>query len=179
MELHDVSYGIDNGLEVGSIRRIQGVGYDVLEFLGVGTTFDIFQNIHMHGYAVSSLMDTAYWSSEYPEKRHNLETSANLTRAEPGKCSRETDMSKDTPGPESPEGLQRSWYVEGQIRSGVVSSVLAQQYQETVQQRCRTPCHCTSQAITNAIDFGPEPSFNRPATLEYRDYTNSVADIAP
>ncbi|GJS33282.1 putative ribonuclease H-like domain-containing protein [Tanacetum coccineum] len=42
-------------LEVGSIRRIQGIGYDVLEFLGVGTT---------HGYAVSSLMDTAYWSSE-------------------------------------------------------------------------------------------------------------------
>ncbi|GJR22263.1 hypothetical protein Tco_0970790 [Tanacetum coccineum] len=35
------------GLEVGSIRRIQWVGYDVLEFLGVGTTFDIFQNIHI------------------------------------------------------------------------------------------------------------------------------------
>ncbi|GJR18703.1 hypothetical protein Tco_0967230 [Tanacetum coccineum] len=33
------------GLEVSSIRRIQGIGYDVLEFLGVGTTFDIFQNI--------------------------------------------------------------------------------------------------------------------------------------
>ncbi|GJS39809.1 hypothetical protein Tco_0564852 [Tanacetum coccineum] len=43
------------GLEVGSIRRIQGIRYSVLEFLGVGTT---------HGYAVSSLMDTAYWSSE-------------------------------------------------------------------------------------------------------------------
>ncbi|GJZ68226.1 hypothetical protein Tco_0631466 [Tanacetum coccineum] len=35
------------GLEVGSIRRIQGVGYGVLKFLGVGTTFDIFQNIHI------------------------------------------------------------------------------------------------------------------------------------
>ncbi|GJZ99326.1 hypothetical protein Tco_0671877 [Tanacetum coccineum] len=35
------------GLEVGSIRRIQWVGYGVLEFLGVGTTFDIFQNIHI------------------------------------------------------------------------------------------------------------------------------------
>ncbi|GJY95537.1 hypothetical protein Tco_0511898 [Tanacetum coccineum] len=33
------------GLESVSIRRIQGIGYDVLEFLGVGTTFDIFQNI--------------------------------------------------------------------------------------------------------------------------------------
>ncbi|GJZ30438.1 putative ribonuclease H-like domain-containing protein [Tanacetum coccineum] len=35
------------GLESVSIRRIQGVGYDVLEFLGVGITFDIFQNIHL------------------------------------------------------------------------------------------------------------------------------------
>ncbi|GKB99791.1 hypothetical protein Tco_0985928 [Tanacetum coccineum] len=30
-----------------SIRRIQGIGYGVLGFLGVGTTFDIFQNIHI------------------------------------------------------------------------------------------------------------------------------------
>ncbi|GJR50181.1 reverse transcriptase domain-containing protein [Tanacetum coccineum] len=80
------------GLESVSIRRIQGIGYGVLEFLGVGTTFDIFQNILFpyslntayclswirrirlvsfvvfgecrHGYAVSSLMDTAYWLSE-------------------------------------------------------------------------------------------------------------------
>nr|GEY91067.1 hypothetical protein [Tanacetum cinerariifolium] len=35
------------GLEVSSIRRIQGIGYDVLEFLGVRTTFDIFQDIHI------------------------------------------------------------------------------------------------------------------------------------
>ncbi|GJW08624.1 hypothetical protein Tco_1571047 [Tanacetum coccineum] len=76
------------GLESVSIRRIQCVGYGVLGFLGVGTTFDIFQNIlfpyslntayclswirrigHVsfvvfgesrHKYAVSSLMDTAY-----------------------------------------------------------------------------------------------------------------------
>ncbi|GKB37814.1 hypothetical protein Tco_0882756 [Tanacetum coccineum] len=33
------------GLEVCSIRRIQWVGYGVLDFLKVGTTFDIFQNI--------------------------------------------------------------------------------------------------------------------------------------
>ncbi|GJY51328.1 hypothetical protein Tco_0442175, partial [Tanacetum coccineum] len=54
------------GLEVGSIRRIQGVGYGVLGFLGVGTTFDIFQNIHIlyleygvltyFGYGVLSLI---------------------------------------------------------------------------------------------------------------------------
>ncbi|GKG34373.1 hypothetical protein Tco_0437069, partial [Tanacetum coccineum] len=30
-----------------SIRRIQGIGYSVLKFLGVGTTFDIFENIHI------------------------------------------------------------------------------------------------------------------------------------
>ncbi|GJV62610.1 hypothetical protein Tco_1473438 [Tanacetum coccineum] len=36
------------GLEVGSIRRIQGIGYGVLEFLGVGTTFDIFQNLNTY-----------------------------------------------------------------------------------------------------------------------------------
>ncbi|GJY87237.1 hypothetical protein Tco_0501865, partial [Tanacetum coccineum] len=40
---------------VGTIWRIQGIGYGILEFLGVGT---------MHGYAVSSLMDTAYWLSK-------------------------------------------------------------------------------------------------------------------
>ncbi|GJZ38323.1 hypothetical protein Tco_0584514 [Tanacetum coccineum] len=38
---------ISKGLEVGLIRRIQGIGYSVLEFLGVWTTFDIFQNIHL------------------------------------------------------------------------------------------------------------------------------------
>ncbi|GJR87150.1 hypothetical protein Tco_0211161 [Tanacetum coccineum] len=49
------------GLEVGSIRRIQGIGYVVLEFLGV--SFMVFGECG-HGYAVSSLMDTAYWLSE-------------------------------------------------------------------------------------------------------------------
>ncbi|GKE36952.1 hypothetical protein Tco_1460357, partial [Tanacetum coccineum] len=80
------------GLELVSIRRIQGIGYGVLGFLGLETTFDIFQNILFpyslntayclswiqriglvsfvvfgecrHGYAVSSLMYTAYWLSE-------------------------------------------------------------------------------------------------------------------
>ncbi|GJX56523.1 retrotransposon protein, putative, ty1-copia subclass [Tanacetum coccineum] len=76
----------DTGLEVGSIRRIQGLDTAYWGFLGVGTTLDIFQNIIFipyfqygvlvfwirrielyssvvfgecrHGYAVSSLMDT-------------------------------------------------------------------------------------------------------------------------
>ncbi|GKB89504.1 hypothetical protein Tco_0961776 [Tanacetum coccineum] len=82
----------DIGLEVGSIRRIQGVDTAYWGFLEVGTSLDIFQNIILipyfqygvlvfwircielyssvvfgecrHGYAVSFLMDTAYWSSE-------------------------------------------------------------------------------------------------------------------
>ncbi|GJY26308.1 hypothetical protein Tco_0401034 [Tanacetum coccineum] len=36
-----------NSLEVGSIRRIQGLDTAYWGFLGVGTTFDIFQNIHI------------------------------------------------------------------------------------------------------------------------------------
>ncbi|GJW42663.1 hypothetical protein Tco_0071462 [Tanacetum coccineum] len=47
MELHVASYGIDNGLEVGSILRIQGLDTAYWGFLGVGTKFDIFQNIHI------------------------------------------------------------------------------------------------------------------------------------
>ncbi|GKF62889.1 hypothetical protein Tco_0182943 [Tanacetum coccineum] len=83
MELHDVSYGIDNiarplllffssenrlllGLEVGSIRRIQGLDTAYWGFLGVGTTLDIFQNINilyleygvlsLYGYGVLSFI---------------------------------------------------------------------------------------------------------------------------
>ncbi|GJV64220.1 hypothetical protein Tco_1475048 [Tanacetum coccineum] len=36
-----------NSLEVGSIRRIQGLDTAYWGFRGVGTTFDIFQNIHI------------------------------------------------------------------------------------------------------------------------------------
>ncbi|GJX48186.1 hypothetical protein Tco_0273376 [Tanacetum coccineum] len=56
----DIMKEDESGLEVGLIRRIQGIGYDILELLGVGITFDIFQQ----GYVVSSWMDMAYWSSE-------------------------------------------------------------------------------------------------------------------
>ncbi|GJX55981.1 hypothetical protein Tco_0285878 [Tanacetum coccineum] len=79
-----IDVSLCGGLESVSIRRIQCIGYDVLEFLGVGTTFDIFQNIHMlyiqydvlvfSGYGVLSLFplwslvsagtDKAYWLSE-------------------------------------------------------------------------------------------------------------------
>ncbi|GKC59544.1 hypothetical protein Tco_1087142 [Tanacetum coccineum] len=47
-----VRYGV-------SIRRIESYGYDVLIFI----PFVVFGECR-HGYAVSSLMDMAYWSSE-------------------------------------------------------------------------------------------------------------------
>ncbi|GJS96447.1 hypothetical protein Tco_0803415 [Tanacetum coccineum] len=69
-------------IEVGLIRRIQGIGYDVLEFLGVGTTFDIFQNIHIlyleygvlsfSGYGVLSLFPLWSFDMALPprDQRH-------------------------------------------------------------------------------------------------------------
>nr|GEZ47872.1 hypothetical protein [Tanacetum cinerariifolium] len=66
------------GLESVSIRRIQGIGYGVLGFLGVGTTFDIFQNIHIlylqYGVLVFwirllilfPLWSLTTWSNAYP-----------------------------------------------------------------------------------------------------------------
>ncbi|GJV66943.1 hypothetical protein Tco_1482452 [Tanacetum coccineum] len=50
----------NNGLEVGSIRRIQGVRYGVLGFLKVGTTFDIFKNIHILYLEYSVLTSSGY-----------------------------------------------------------------------------------------------------------------------
>ncbi|GJV14288.1 hypothetical protein Tco_1359611 [Tanacetum coccineum] len=47
-------------LESVSIRRIQCVGYGVLGFLGVGTTFDIFQNIHLLYFQYGVLVFSGY-----------------------------------------------------------------------------------------------------------------------
>nr|GFB80605.1 hypothetical protein [Tanacetum cinerariifolium] len=47
-------------LEVGSIRRIQGIGYGVLEFLRVGTMLDIFQNILLLYFQYGVLVFTGY-----------------------------------------------------------------------------------------------------------------------
>ncbi|GJT68545.1 RNA-directed DNA polymerase, eukaryota, reverse transcriptase zinc-binding domain protein [Tanacetum coccineum] len=53
------------GLEYGRYGVLTEVNTAYRWFLGVRTTFDIFQNIHiLHRYAVSSLMHTAYWMSE-------------------------------------------------------------------------------------------------------------------
>ncbi|GJT50484.1 hypothetical protein Tco_0976641 [Tanacetum coccineum] len=89
-EERDLNIGGDC-LEVGWTRRILVLDSEYWGFLGVGTTFDIFQNIQIlyleygvlrlsgygvlgffsvvfgecrHGYAISPLMDTAYWSLE-------------------------------------------------------------------------------------------------------------------
>nr|GEU29304.1 hypothetical protein [Tanacetum cinerariifolium] len=51
---------VSQGLELVSIRCIQGIGYGVL---GLGD--------YMHGYAVSSLMDMAYWFSEHYQLKAN------------------------------------------------------------------------------------------------------------
>ncbi|GKA16938.1 hypothetical protein Tco_0696775, partial [Tanacetum coccineum] len=48
------------GLESVLIRRIQGIGYGVLGFLRVGTTFDIFQNIHILYLQYGVLVFTGY-----------------------------------------------------------------------------------------------------------------------
>ncbi|GJY87317.1 hypothetical protein Tco_0501945 [Tanacetum coccineum] len=63
-----------------------------------------------------------------PEDAGSSYASAKLTRAELNKRSRDADLSKDKSGLESPLEFRRSWYVEGHIRSGVISSVLAQRY---------------------------------------------------
>ncbi|GJW53473.1 hypothetical protein Tco_0097558, partial [Tanacetum coccineum] len=47
-------------LEVGWIRRIQWVGSGILEFLGVGTTFDIFQNIILIPYLEYGVLSPLY-----------------------------------------------------------------------------------------------------------------------
>nr|GEZ47652.1 hypothetical protein [Tanacetum cinerariifolium] len=66
-------------LEVGSILRIQWVGYDVLGFLGVGTTFGIFQNIlflYLVNTAYMGHLDTAYWSWFIVKYRHGYAVSS-------------------------------------------------------------------------------------------------------
>ncbi|GJW97877.1 hypothetical protein Tco_0179685 [Tanacetum coccineum] len=67
-----LSDGKFRGLESVSIRRIQGFGYGILEFLGVGTTFDIFQNIHIlyFQYGVFVNHDGKWIKTE---EEHNLE----------------------------------------------------------------------------------------------------------
>ncbi|GKC19800.1 hypothetical protein Tco_1021950 [Tanacetum coccineum] len=71
--------------------------------------------------------------------KYYLDTATKLARAKPNKSSGDAKLSKDESGPESPLEFQRSWYVEGHIRSVVISSVLMQRCQRTIRQRY-SPC---------------------------------------
>ncbi|GJX98842.1 hypothetical protein Tco_0355861 [Tanacetum coccineum] len=86
--------------------------------------------------------DEVYSPSEYPEDKTGLDAYSKLTRAKLNKRSEDADLSKDNSGPESPLDFQRSWYVKGHIRSGVISFVLMQQHQKTIRQRY-SPCEGT------------------------------------
>ncbi|GJT35357.1 hypothetical protein Tco_0925776 [Tanacetum coccineum] len=72
---------------------------------------------------------------ERPKDKTGLDASAKLTRAKLNKRSGDADLSKEKLGPESPLEFQRSWYVEGHIRSRVISSVLIQRYLRANRQR--------------------------------------------
>nr|GEX12755.1 hypothetical protein [Tanacetum cinerariifolium] len=56
----DVAATSAPGLEIGLIRRIQGIRYGVLEFLRVGTTLDIFKNIILLYFQYGVLVFTGY-----------------------------------------------------------------------------------------------------------------------
>ncbi|GJY20446.1 hypothetical protein Tco_0393012 [Tanacetum coccineum] len=60
--------------------------------------------------------------------KSSKDASAKLTRAELNKRSGDADLSKAKSGAESPPEFWRSFHVEGHIRSGVISSVLAQRH---------------------------------------------------
>ncbi|GJX86685.1 transposon ty3-I gag-pol polyprotein [Tanacetum coccineum] len=73
MELHNVSYGIEYVARPLLSRSRLDTAY--WGFLGVGTTFDIFQNIILIPYleyGVLSPLDTAYWSSEQTKAIRNF-----------------------------------------------------------------------------------------------------------
>ncbi|GJY39887.1 hypothetical protein Tco_0426251, partial [Tanacetum coccineum] len=56
----DTPYRVINKNSSVSIRHIQGIGYGVLEFLGVGTTFDIFQNLYILYFQYGVLVFSGY-----------------------------------------------------------------------------------------------------------------------
>ncbi|GKD75210.1 hypothetical protein Tco_1333492, partial [Tanacetum coccineum] len=87
--------------------------------------------------------------SKLPEKSCSLSTSAELARAKLDKYSGDAGMSKDVLGPKQPGELRRSWYVEGHVRFGVISSVLAQRYQRATRQRIQRSKLWRSQAGLN------------------------------
>ncbi|GJW95487.1 hypothetical protein Tco_0175159 [Tanacetum coccineum] len=73
--------------------------------------------------------------SEHPKDKSGIDASTKLTRAKLNKRSVDADLSKDKSGPELPLEFRRSWYVEGHIKSRVISSVLMQRYLRVTRQR--------------------------------------------
>nr|GEW25584.1 reverse transcriptase domain-containing protein [Tanacetum cinerariifolium] len=69
------------------------------------------------------------------EDKSGLDASAKLTRAKLNKRSGDAGLSKDKSSPELSPEFRRSRYVEGHVRSGVISSVLAQRHLRVIRQR--------------------------------------------
>ncbi|GJV48041.1 palmitoyl-monogalactosyldiacylglycerol delta-7 desaturase, chloroplastic-like protein [Tanacetum coccineum] len=84
---------------------------------------------------ISNITNSSEVSPEHPKEKYNLDTATKLARAKPNKRFGDADLSKDKSSPESPPEFRRSWYVEGHIRSRVISSVLMQRCQRTIRQR--------------------------------------------
>ncbi|GKC68098.1 hypothetical protein Tco_1100696 [Tanacetum coccineum] len=76
--------------------------------------------------------------SKLLEKNCSSNTSSKLARAKLDKYSEDAGMSKDMLGPEKLGELQRRWYFKGHVRSGVISSVLAQRIRRSKLQRSPT-----------------------------------------
>ncbi|GKB89507.1 hypothetical protein Tco_0961779 [Tanacetum coccineum] len=78
---------------------------------------------------VTSSLATRLSPPEHLKEKYNLDTATKLAWDKPNKCSGDADLSKDKSCPESPLEFRRSWYVEGHIRSIVISTVLMQRSQ--------------------------------------------------
>ncbi|GKC25962.1 putative reverse transcriptase domain-containing protein [Tanacetum coccineum] len=166
MEVDTPYLAIDqnSGLEVGLIRRIQGIGYGVLGFLEVGTTFDIFQNIHilyleygvlsLSGYGILSFiplwslealgtrldMSTTYHPQTNGQSEHTIQTLEDLLKA----C----DMD-----------FRGSWdvhlsLVEFSYNNSYHSSLRCAPFEALYGRKCRSPILC--EEVREGQLIGPE-----------------------
>ncbi|GJT86055.1 hypothetical protein Tco_1067772 [Tanacetum coccineum] len=101
------------------------------------------------------------------EEKGSLDAPIKLTRAKLNKCSEDADLLKDMSGPKSPPELQRSWRIEGHIRFGVISSVLAQRYLRIIRQRVG-PGLTPREDGSEAFPLVSQSEFTLAALREYR-----------